>query len=82
MASVFIIYVQQDIRDDFTETTAKLIRVLIQNATATPFGEYVDPPPLDRKLLDNGYVGVQYTMYASLAVSVLAACIATSGSSG
>ena len=79
MTSAFIIDIQQDIKEDFSETSAKLLRVLVQNANATAFGEHVDPPPLDWKLLDNSYVGVQCTMYASLAVSVLAACLAMLG---
>ena len=79
MTSAFIIDIQQDIKEDFTETSAKLLRVLVQNVNATAFAEHVDPPPLDWKLSDNSYVGVQCTMYASLAVSVLAACLAMLG---
>ena len=79
MTSAFIIDIQQDIKEDFTETSAKLLRVLVQNANATAFEEHVNPPPLDWKLSDNSYVGVQCTMYASLAVSVLAACLAMLG---
>ena len=79
MTSAFIIDIQQDIKEDFTETSAKLLRVLVQNANATAFGEHVDPPPLNWKLSDDSYVSVQCTMYASLAVSVLAACLAMLG---
>ena len=79
MTSAFIIDIQQDIKEDFSETSAKLLRVLVQKANATAFGEHVDPPPLDWRLSDNSYVGVQCTMYASLAVSVLAACLAMLG---
>ena len=79
MTSAFIIDIQQDIKEDFTETTAKLLRVLVQNANATAFGEHVDPPPLNWKLSDTSYIGVQCMMYASLAVSVLAACLAMLG---
>jgi len=79
VTSAFIIDIQQDIKEDFSETSAKLLRVLVQNANATAFGEHIDPPPLDWKLSDNSYVGVQCTMYASLAVSVLAACLAMLG---
>ena len=79
MTSAFIIDIQQDIKEDFTETSAKLLRILVQNANATAFGEHVDPPSLDWKLSDNSYVSVQCTMYASLAVSVLAACLAMLG---
>ena len=79
MTSTFIIDIQQDIKEDFSETSAKLLRVLVQNANATAFGEHVDPPPLDWKLSDKSYVSVQCTMYASLAVSVLAACLAMLG---
>jgi hypothetical protein len=71
--SAFVIDIQQDIKEDFSETSAKLLRVLVQNANATAFGQHVDPSPLDWKLSDKGYVSVQCTMYASLAVSVLAA---------
>jgi len=79
VTSAFIIDIQQDIKEDFGETSAKLLRVLVQNANATAFEEHVDPPPLDWKLSDNSYVGVQCMMYASLAVSVLAACLAMLG---
>ena len=79
MTSAFIIDIQQDIKEDFSETSAKLLRVLVQNANATAFGEHVDPPPLDWKLSDTSYVGIQCTLYASLAVSVLAACLAMLG---
>ena len=79
MTSAFIIDIQQDIKEDFSETSAKLLRVLVQNANATAFGEHVDPPPLNWELSDVSYVGVQCTMYASLAVSVLAACLAMLG---
>lgn len=79
MTSAFIIDMQQNIQEDFTETTAKLLRVLVQNTNASAFGEHVDPPSLDWKLSDNSYIGVQCTMYASLAVSVLAACLAMLG---
>jgi len=79
VTSAFIIDIQQDIKEDFSETSAKLLRILVQNANATAFGEHVDPPPLDWKLADNSYVGVQCMMYASLAVSVLAACLAMLG---
>jgi hypothetical protein len=79
VTSAFIIDIQQDIKEDFSETSAKLLRILVQNANATAFGEHVDPPPLDWKLSDASYVGVQCTMYASLAVSVLAACLAMLG---
>ena len=79
MTSAFIIDIQQDIKEDFSETSAKLLRVLVQNVNATAFGEHVDPPPLDWKLSDTSYVGVQCTLYASLAVSVLAACLAMLG---
>jgi hypothetical protein len=77
--SAFVIDIQQDIKEDFGETSAKLLRVLVQNANATAFGQHVDPPPLDWKLSDKSYVSVQRTMYASLAVSVLAACLAMLG---
>ena len=79
MISAFVIDIQQDIKEDLSETSAKLLRVLVQNANATAFGEHVDPPPLDWKLSDKSYVSVQCTMYASLAVSVLAACLAMLG---
>ena len=79
VTSAFIIDIQQDIKEDFSETSAKLLRVLVQNINATAFGEHVDPPPLDWKLSDTSYVGVQCMMYASLAVSVLAACLAMLG---
>jgi len=79
VTSAFIIDIQQDIKEDFSETSAKLLRVLVQNVNATAFGEHVDPPPLDWKLSDSSYVSVQCTMYASLAVSVLAACLAMLG---
>ena len=79
MTSTFIIDIRQDIEEDFAETFAKL-RVLIQKAKATAFGEHVDPRrALNWKLSDTGYIGVQCTMYASLAVSVLAACLAMLG---
>jgi hypothetical protein len=77
--SAFVIDIQQDIKEDFSETSAKLLRVLVQNANATAFEQHVDPPPLDWKLSDKSYVSVQCTMYASLAVSVLAACLAMLG---
>jgi hypothetical protein len=77
--SAFVIDIQQDIKEDFSETSTKLLRVLVQNDNATAFGQHVDPPPLDWKLSDKSYVSVQCTMYASLAVSVLAACLAMLG---
>ena len=79
MTSAFIIDFQQDLQEDFTETSAKLLRVLVQNANATAFGEHVDPPPVNWQLTDDSYVGIQCAMYASLAVSVLAACLAMLG---
>ena len=82
MTSAFIIDMQQDIQEGFTETTAKLLRVFVQNTNASAFGEHADPPSLDWRLSDNSYVGIQCTMYASLAVSVIAACLASSGSTG
>jgi hypothetical protein len=77
--SAFVIDIQQDIKEDFSETSAKLLHVLVQNTNATAFGQHVDPPPLDWKLSDKSYVSIQRTMYASLAVSVLAACLAMLG---
>jgi hypothetical protein len=77
--SAFVIDIQQDIKEDFSETSAKLLRVLVKNANAIAFGQHVDPPPLDWKFSDRSYVSVQCTMYASLAVSVLAACLAMLG---
>ena len=79
MTSAFIIDFQQDLQEDFTETSAKLLRVLVQNANATAFGDHVDPPPVNWQLTDDSYVGIQCAMYASLAVSVLAACLAMLG---
>ena len=79
VTSAFIIDFQQDIKEDFAQTSAKLLRVLVQNANATAFGEHVDPPPLKWQLSDTSYISVQCTMYASLAVSVLAACLAMLG---
>jgi hypothetical protein len=77
--SAFVIDIQQDIKEDFSETSAKLLRVLVQNANATAFGQHVDPPPLDWKLSDKSYVSVQCAVCAGLAVSVLAACLAMLG---
>jgi hypothetical protein len=77
--SAFVIDIQQDIKEDFSETSAKLLRVLVKNANTSAFGQHVDPPPLDWKFSDRSYVSVQCTMYASLAVSVLAACLAMLG---
>ena len=78
MTLTFIVDIQQDIKEYFTETTAKLC-VLVQKAEATAFGEHFDPLPLNWKLSDAGYIEVRCTMYASLAVSVLAACPAMLG---
>ena len=66
--SAFVVDIQQGINEDFCRTTAKLLRVLVQDADATALGEHVDPPSLNWKLSDISYVGVQSTMYASLAV--------------
>ena len=54
---MFIVDIQQDIKEYFTETSAKL-RVLVQKAEATAFGEHFDPLPLNLKLSDAGYIGV------------------------
>lgn len=57
-----------------SETSTKLLHVLIQNARATAFVEHVDPPPLD--LSGTSFVSVQCTMYTSLSASVFAASLA------
>ena len=79
MTLAFTVDFQQAIEEDFVERSAKLPRVLVQNANATAFGERVDPPLLVWKPSDTSYVCVPCTMCASLAVSVLAACLAMLG---
>jgi hypothetical protein len=57
----------------------RLLRVLVQNAKTATFGEHVNPLSLDWKLSDKSYASVQCTVYAGLAVSVFAACLAMLG---
>jgi hypothetical protein len=78
VTSAFITDIQQKIKEYFSRTSARLLWLLIQNAIATAFGEHINPPPL----LDKSHIGVWYTMYTSLAVSVLAACLAMLGKQG
>ena len=70
--------IQQDIEKDFSEAPAKL-QVLVQNTKTTTFKGHVDPSSRGWKLSDDSYINIKRTMPASLAGSVLAACLAPLG---
>jgi hypothetical protein len=75
VTSAFIIDIQQNITEDFSETSARLLRSSFRTPKPSPLENTSIPHPLS----DKSYVGIRCTTYTSLAVSVLAACLAMLG---
>ena len=78
MTSGFILNIQDDIKPDFNEETAALLRVLIYKMDGTVFGGQA--PPLQAwNGPNNDIVVCQTVLYASLGISLLAAFLAMLG---
>lgn len=78
VSSAFIIDVQSDLKPDYHKSTATLIRVLINKLDDTSFPG-VDLSALEWTGPNSTLVNVQTLLYASLAVSLLAAFLAMLG---
>ena len=78
VTSGFILNIQDDIKPDFNEETAALLRVLIYKMDSTAFGGQV--PPLQAwNGPDPDVVTCQTVLYTSLGISLLAAFLAMLG---